>query len=295
MWADLLERPHIAGRPRSRRRARGAPTRRGRSRPASTGAVLGRGPGAVRRRCRGGHRPADRRGHRPGAAHRHRWPPRRSSAPAPDQPALAQARYERPVRRELVADHRMSVALGRVLRQRARRPRRGPGRRAQRRGPGATSPAGCSRTSRGPSLLTPAPLAPAASCRAGPTSQPSAREPVPSGHLSHGRNRPVAYVCRCTVASVHGEAAARQLRRCGGRQAATGGWRPAAVARMRHAHPPHRPARHRAPGDARRHGRRVATTAWSPPCREAGGIGTLGASTMAPDELPEEMAARPRS
>jgi flavin-dependent dehydrogenase len=34
----------------------------------------------------------------------------------PDRPAAAQARYEAAVHRELVADHRMSVALGRILR-----------------------------------------------------------------------------------------------------------------------------------------------------------------------------------
>jgi geranylgeranyl reductase family protein len=37
-------------------------------------------------------------------------------AAGPDRPADAQARYEAAVHRELVADHRMSVALGRILR-----------------------------------------------------------------------------------------------------------------------------------------------------------------------------------
>ena len=65
------------------------------------------------------------------------------------RPAMARARYEREVSHHLVADHKMSVALGRVLAHERGRVARSRSSIGPATGDAATSPAGCSRTSHG--------------------------------------------------------------------------------------------------------------------------------------------------
>ena len=123
----------------------------------------------VRRRRRRRHRPDDRRGHRPGPAHRRAGPPRRSLAGGPDDPAGAprRLRARRSHRRPRRRPPHVAELLVRVLPAPQGRPGRGARRRRSPTGPGATSPAGCSRTTPGRSLLTPRPLAPGR-CSPGP-------------------------------------------------------------------------------------------------------------------------------
>ena len=156
LWPDLLARPAhpepcSAPTPRPRRPHRAWPI------PARVDGIArtrGRRPGAVRRRRRGGHRLAHRRGHRPGAltgvlaaeAVLAAGPGRPSEAAAELRPG----RRPRPRRRPPHVGARCS---GRCATARA--PGRAAGWPTPTTGPGATSPGGCSRTSPGPSALTP--------------------------------------------------------------------------------------------------------------------------------------------
>ena len=153
-------------------------TRPGRSRPGIDPTRADRGgAGAVRRRRRRGHRPDDRRGHRPGAADRaagrrgDRRPParrrrqRRTRATSDD---VARPPGRRPPD--------VASLLGRVLAHRTGARGARPRRRPRPTGPGATSPAGCSRTTPGPS---PSPRrAGAGTCSARPAPSPDRDPPA---------------------------------------------------------------------------------------------------------------------
>ena len=151
LWPELLAAPAAARRARRRRPSRGHRTRPGPSPPRVDDAVLAAGRALFVGDAAGGHRPDDGRGHRPGAPHR---PPRRatrSRSPSRERPERVRSRY---------AARRTSSARRRPPHVDAAHPGPAPCAGAARgavrvagltTGPGATSPAGCWRTSRAPS------------------------------------------------------------------------------------------------------------------------------------------------
>ena len=252
LWPDLLARPHIARRARRRSPSPRRRTRPGRSRPASTGAVLAARP----RRCSSATPPRatdphDRRGHRPGAAHRRARRPTRSSTPARCARAGASG-YRDAVREHLVADHRMSVlSAGAALDGVARGG--DPASPGPASGPGATSPAGCSRTSPAPSPLTPRRWHRRFLARPGAYAARGRADPCQSLD-GHSRNRPPRPGAPShAVAAARNEAVRPRPRGCVASARAP--------LRCGHAHATDRAAGDRAPGDAGRDGRRVVPPA----------------------------------
>ena len=117
LWPEILARPHVREVLGDGRPAGGAPQGLAHPCPGRRRAVDGsRRAGPVRGRRRLRHRPDDRRGHRPGPGDRPAggrgcvvvaaWGP---------IPVAVAARYERAVRRELHADHRLAGVLSTAI------------------------------------------------------------------------------------------------------------------------------------------------------------------------------------